>query len=201
MGHRNPVRHHCLSSRRDTSHSSLGTSQGSQTRRTRNWSRSGGGVERNGRVQKSGYGSDHREMRNHDRVRPKKWYRSRGSNLRPDGESRRRAPMDPQGVGFNVTNTGKRAGAEIAELYVEPVRPVARPLKDLNGFKKVFLQPGESRKVTINLDRRSLAYFPGDCKKNPGFSRRSFSGAILAASLQSPPGVRRASYRDGCTRR
>jgi beta-glucosidase len=43
---------------------------------------------------------------------------------------------------------------------VAPVNPpVQRPLKELKGFKKVFLQPGESRKVTITLDRRSLAYY------------------------------------------
>jgi beta-glucosidase len=63
-------------------------------------------------------------------------------------------------VSFRVTNTGKRAGAEIAQLYAAPVNPpVTRPLKELKGFKKVFLQPGESKKVTITLDRRSLAYY------------------------------------------
>jgi beta-glucosidase len=54
----------------------------------------------------------------------------------------------------------KRAGAEIAQLYVAPVNPSAeRPLKELKGFQKVYLEPGESKKVTITLDRRSLAYF------------------------------------------
>jgi beta-glucosidase len=63
-------------------------------------------------------------------------------------------------VSFRVTNTGKRAGAEIAQLYVAPVNPpVMRPLKELKGFTKVFLQPGESKEVTITLDRRSLAYY------------------------------------------
>ena len=63
-------------------------------------------------------------------------------------------------VSFRVTNTGKRAGAEIAQLYVAPVHPpVERPLKELKGFQKVYLQPGESKKVTITLDRRSLAYY------------------------------------------
>jgi beta-glucosidase len=63
-------------------------------------------------------------------------------------------------VSFRVRNTGKRAGAEIAQLYVAPVHPpVERPLKELKGFQKVFLKPGESKKVTITLDRRSLAYF------------------------------------------
>jgi beta-glucosidase len=37
--------------------------------------------------------------------------------------------------------------------------PVVRPAKELKGFKKVYLAPGESKKVTITLDRRSLAYY------------------------------------------
>jgi beta-glucosidase len=47
-------------------------------------------------------------------------------------------------VSFTVTNTGNRAGAEITELYVGEKNPtVPRPIKELKGFKKVFLQPGE----------------------------------------------------------
>jgi beta-glucosidase len=43
---------------------------------------------------------------------------------------------------------------------VAPVNPpVERPLKELKGFQKVHLKPGESKKVTITLDRRSLAYY------------------------------------------
>jgi beta-glucosidase len=63
-------------------------------------------------------------------------------------------------VSFRITNTGRRAGAEVAELYVAPLNPpVVRPAKELKGFKKVYLAPGESKKVTITLDRRSLAYY------------------------------------------
>jgi len=63
-------------------------------------------------------------------------------------------------VSFTVTNTGNCAGAEIAELYVGEKNPtVPRPIKELKGFKKVFLQPGDSRRVTLELDQRSFAYF------------------------------------------
>jgi beta-glucosidase len=63
-------------------------------------------------------------------------------------------------VSFRITNSGNCAGAETAELYVAPVNPpVVRPLKELKGFTKVYLGPGESRKVSINLDKRSLAYY------------------------------------------
>ena len=63
-------------------------------------------------------------------------------------------------VSFRVRNTGKLPGAEIAQLYVAPAKPpVERPLKELKGFQKVYLKPGESKKVTITLDRRSLAHY------------------------------------------
>ena len=59
-----------------------------------------------------------------------------------------------------MTNTGKRAGSEIAQLYVAPLNPpVERPIKELKGFQKVYLRPGETKRVRITLDRRSLAYF------------------------------------------
>jgi len=66
----------------------------------------------------------------------------------------------PVKVTFTVTNKGKRAGAEIAELYVGQQNPViTRPIKELKGFEKVFLQPGQSQTITLELNQRSFAYF------------------------------------------
>ena len=63
-------------------------------------------------------------------------------------------------VKFTVTNKGHKAGFEVAQLYVQPVKPaVDRPKKELKGFTKVYLQPGESKTVSIPLDSRSLAYY------------------------------------------
>jgi len=63
-------------------------------------------------------------------------------------------------VKFTVTNTGSKAGFETAQLYVQPVNPaVARPEKELKGFTKVYLKPGQSKTVSIPLDSRSLAYY------------------------------------------
>ena len=63
-------------------------------------------------------------------------------------------------MSFTVTNTGKRAGAEVAQLYVGQENPtVDRPIKELKGFKKVYLQPGESETVTLPLNLRSFAYW------------------------------------------
>jgi beta-glucosidase len=67
---------------------------------------------------------------------------------------------EPVKVSFVVTNTGKRAGAEVAELYVGQENPtISRAIKELKGFTKVFLQPGQSQTVTLELNQRSFAYF------------------------------------------
>ena len=61
-------------------------------------------------------------------------------------------------VSVTVRNTGKCAGAEVAQLYMEaPQDGLHRPLRELKGFQKVFLQPGESRTVTFILTGRSFA--------------------------------------------
>ena len=72
----------------------------------------------------------------------------------------------PVTVSFTVTNTGKQAGAEVAELYVGQQSPtIARPIKELKGFDKVNLNPGQSTKVSLSLDQRSFAYFNTTNKK------------------------------------
>ena len=64
------------------------------------------------------------------------------------------------GVTLTVTNTGKRAGAEIVQLYVaKPWAEVFRPAQELKGFAKVQLQPGESKTVTILLDDKAFRYW------------------------------------------
>jgi beta-glucosidase len=66
----------------------------------------------------------------------------------------------PLTVGFEIANTGNRAGAEVAEIYVQPVHPgVFRPVKELKGFVKVFLQPGEKQPVAVTLDENAFAYY------------------------------------------
>lgn len=61
-------------------------------------------------------------------------------------------------VSVTVQNTGKCAGAEVVQLYMEaPQDGLHRPLRELKDFQKVFLQPGESRTVTFTLTDRSFA--------------------------------------------
>ena len=63
-------------------------------------------------------------------------------------------------VDITITNTGKVAGAEIAQVYVHPVSaPLARPEKELKGFAKVALAPGETRSVTVRLTTKDFAYW------------------------------------------
>ena len=65
-----------------------------------------------------------------------------------------------QEVTFTLTNTGKRDGAEVAQLYVHAQNPsIYRPAKELKGFQKVFLKAGESRQVTIPLDDKAFRYW------------------------------------------
>ncbi len=63
-------------------------------------------------------------------------------------------------VGFDVTNTGSRAGADVAEVYVgDGHAPVPRPAKELKGFAKVSLNPGETKHVAVQLDRRAFSFY------------------------------------------
>lgn len=89
-------------------------------------------------------------------------------------------------VGITVTNTGSFAGKEIIQLYVsDETKTVIRPEKELKGFAKIFLKPGESKNVTMTLDKRSFAWYStklgdwyvptGDYKIFVGSSSRTIS--------------------------
>ncbi|MGA2046831.1 MAG: glycoside hydrolase family 3 C-terminal domain-containing protein [Terracidiphilus sp.] len=63
-------------------------------------------------------------------------------------------------VSFDVTNSGSRAGADIAQVYVSEDRPqVSRPPQELKGFARVVLDPGQTRHVTVPLDARSFTWY------------------------------------------
>ena len=72
---------------------------------------------------------------------------------------------EPVSVSFDVKNTGSRAAAEVAEVYVgDSHASVPRPVKELKAFAKINLKPGETKRVTLTLDRRALSFY--DVKKN-----------------------------------
>jgi beta-glucosidase len=59
-----------------------------------------------------------------------------------------------------VTNTGKVAGSETVQLYIAAKdSKVARPVKELKAFQKVYLQPGETRNVTLTIGADALSYY------------------------------------------
>lgn len=75
-------------------------------------------------------------------------------------------------VSFDVTNTGQRAGATVAQVYIgDPSAQVKRPVEELKGYKKVRLNPGETQHVSVDLDHRALAYWSDsahDWQVDPG---------------------------------
>ena len=63
-------------------------------------------------------------------------------------------------VTVNVKNTGEREGAEIVQLYIaDPVAGIDRPAKELKGFEKISLKPGESKTVSFEIDSADLSYY------------------------------------------
>ena len=63
-------------------------------------------------------------------------------------------------VSFTVKNTGNVSGYEIAQLYVaDKVSTIYRPVKELKGFKKIWLNPGEAKEITIELSKRAFAFY------------------------------------------
>lgn len=97
------------------------------------------------------------------------------SDLRVDGATAR----------VTVKNTGERAGAEVVQLYIKaPQDGLHRPARELKGFQKVFLQPGESRTVTFVLEERSFSVWQ-DGWKVPAGRYTVCIGALTAAVEKS----------------
>ncbi len=69
------------------------------------------------------------------------------------------APDGQVTVGLTVRNTGTRAGEEVVQLYIHDTEPrIDKPVRELRGFSKLALRPGESKTVTMTLDPEDLAY-------------------------------------------
>ncbi|HEY9225854.1 MAG TPA: glycoside hydrolase family 3 C-terminal domain-containing protein [Gemmatimonadaceae bacterium] len=82
-------------------------------------------------------------------------------NLRTSAE--RMSARDTIMVRVDVTNTGKRAGDEVVQLYVEHVgSKVERPIRDLRGYQRVNLRPGQTKTVSFRLPAQSLAYWSAE---------------------------------------
>lgn len=91
-------------------------------------------------------------------------------------------------VSVRVTNTGSRRGAEVVQLYTRQlVASRSRPVKELRGFQKVTLRPGESREVRFTLQARDLGFHDdeGRTRVEPG-PFLVFAGGSSAAELSAP---------------
>jgi beta-glucosidase len=97
-------------------------------------------------------------------------------------------------VSLNVTNTGTMAGAEIVQLYIGfPESKIFRAYRELKGFEKVFLKPGETKKVSFKLDDRSFSYYnvslkdwaieDGSYRIEIGYSSRKIWGNVHVAVM------------------
>lgn len=70
------------------------------------------------------------------------------------------AANEKYSVSFTITNTGKVAGREVAQVYISDKQSsLPRPVKELKGFAKVKLEPGESKTVTVHLDKYAVSFF------------------------------------------
>ena len=92
--------------------------------------------------------------------------------------------LEPGGtlaVRVPVTNSGERAGQETLQLYVrDPQASVERPGKELKGFVKVALEPGETKVATLHLNMRALAYF--DEEQNAWVAEKGEFEVLIGAS-------------------
>lgn len=93
-------------------------------------------------------------------------------------------------VRFNVRNTGRRAGAEVAELYVHDGHAkIDRPEHELKGFARIELKPGETKTVQLTLDRSSLSYWnpaTKDWQADPGSFEIQIGASSRDIRLQAP---------------
>jgi beta-glucosidase len=95
-------------------------------------------------------------------------FRYSNLNVRPVLEQMSELNVSPPlyEVSFDVKNAGSREGSDVAQVYVGDTHSkAARPSKELKGFAKVSLRPGEMRRVSVTLNARSFSYYDADAKR------------------------------------
>lgn len=94
-----------------------------------------------------------------------------------------------------VTNLGSVAGSEVVQLYVGMAQsPVPRPPKELKGFRKVFLEPGESKVVSFVLDERSFAFW--DVERHAWHAAKGTARILVGTSSRDLPLVAKVEVRE-----
>ena len=93
-----------------------------------------------------------------------------------------KAIKDKISFSIPVTNTGNVAGAEVVQLYIQDVESsVDRPLKELKGFEKVWLEPGETKTVSFTIGKDALSFF--DAEKHEWVAELGEFKALIGASV------------------
>ena len=86
-----------------------------------------------------------------------------------------------------VKNTGSVVGSEVVQLYITDVEAsVGRPAKELKGFAKVCLEPGQKADVRFTIDKEALSFFDAD--KHEWVAEKGVFRALVAASAQDIKG-------------
>ncbi len=100
-------------------------------------------------------------------------------------------------VTFDVANTGQRAGAEVAQVYVSENHPkVPRPPHELKGFQRVMLGGGETKHISVTLDARSFAFYDVAAKSwaiNPGRFTVEVGDSLASLPLKGSVDLTRAA--------
>lgn len=101
-------------------------------------------------------------------------------------------------ISVAVKNTGSFAGAEVVQLYIEaPQGDLHRPLRELKGFRKVFLQPGETQTITFTLTDRSFAIWQ-DGWKVPGGTYTVCVGGLTISMEKPGEALPIPAWQSGC---
>jgi beta-glucosidase len=117
------------------------------------------------------------------------------SNGTQSAESGRgRLPGQQYEVSWDVTNTGRREAADVSEVYVGEDHPVVpRPTRELKGFARVDLRPGQTRRMKVTLNSRAFAYYDAAARHwrvDPGTYTVSIGSSVDQIALKSSLSVR-----------
>jgi beta-glucosidase len=97
-------------------------------------------------------------------------------------------PNESAKVRLTVTNTGKRVGDEIVQLYIrDEVSSVTRPIKELRDFRRITLKPGEAQVVEFTIIPEKLAFYNREMKKVVEPGRFQIMVGASSANLKSVP--------------
>ncbi|MFS0776690.1 glycoside hydrolase family 3 C-terminal domain-containing protein [Neobacillus sp. 3P2-tot-E-2] len=105
------------------------------------------------------------------------------SNLKLSSAKYLLSKNEPLSISMDVTNIGPVAGKEVVQLYIHDQNSkLDRPFKELKGFKKIFLKPGQTKKVTFTIDKRALSAF--DDKLNKWIAEPGKFTVLIGSSSQ-----------------